>query len=564
MLVGLISEMRLISRSLQTDTVSVRKARVWYMIEECMKSRAKFSNLLKFVLAVFFVFSVLLPLISMLVNMGQTDIMKILSGAKFQKACLNSLKVGIVTTLVSTPLAYFLAWSVTRTELPFKGVFTVLFSLPMMIPSISQGTGLILLFGANGILTRLFHLQGNIYGFHGIVIGETMYVTPVLFLMFSDVLTYEDYVPYEAAQVLGIPRFRRFTAITLPFLMKPLLSAVFTAFSLTVTDYGVPLTIGGKLKTLPVLMYEDVIGLLDFGKGSVIGAVLLIPAVMAFAADLLTREQSKSGFVSQSYVKRKDRNSVVIAAVGCIAFSLFVFLPIAMFCVLMAVKNYPIDLHLTTDNITKTFTMGGAEYLRNSLVIAFGTGLLGAGGGFLTAYCSVRMKGLTSRLLHLLSITTMAIPGLVLGLSYVLFYKASFLYGTLAILILVNMMHFFASPYLMFYNVFGKLNENLEAVGLTLGVSRTRVVRDVIFPQCSGTFLEAFAYFFVNSMITISAVSFLANSVTRPIALLIPQYEAQSFMECSAFVSILILFGNLLVKWAVYVLKNLLANEKAG
>ncbi|MDO4475260.1 MAG: ABC transporter permease subunit [Lachnospiraceae bacterium] len=526
------------------------------------KRGADFSVCLKILLAAFFVVSVLLPLIAMLVNMGSTDVMKIVGGAKFQKACLNSVKVGAVTTLISVPLAYFLAWSVTRTAMPCKGLFMILFALPMMIPSISQGTGLILLFGANGLLTRLLHLQGNIYGFHGIVIGETMYVAPVLFLMFSDVLTYEDYVPYEAAQVLGIPRLRRFTSITLPFLWKPLISAVFTAFSLTVTDYGVPLTIGGKLKTLPVLMYEDVIGLLDFGKGSVIGAVLLIPAVIAFLVDLLTREQSKSAFVSKAFEQKKDRGSLALATAGCTVFGVFVFLPIAMFCALMVMKNYPIDLSLTTDNITKTFTMSGGEYLRNSLVIALATGLLGALIGFLTAYCSARMSSVTSRLLHLLSITTMAIPGLVLGLSYVLFYKSTFMYGTLAILILVNMMHFFASPYLMFYNVLGKLNENLEAVGLTLGVSRARIVRDVIWPQCIGTFLEVFAYFFVNAMITISAVSFLANSVTRPIALLIPQYEAQSFLECSAFVSILILVSNLLVKGGVYLLRRFLSRRE--
>lgn len=527
-----------------------------------MRKKPVSSRLLKLALALFFAVAVLLPLLRMLAYMGSTDVFKVVGSGNFKKACLNSLRVGLLTTLISIPLAYALAWCVTRTHLRLRGFWSMLFSLPMLIPSISQGSGLIILFGANGVLTRLLHLNGNIYGFHGIVIGEAMYVTPIVFLMLADVLVYEDYTPYEAAQVLGLPRPRQFCAITLPFLRRPLISAVFTAFSLTVTDYGVPLTIGGKVKTLPVLMYEDVIGLLDFGKGSVIGAVLLIPAVLAFLVDLANQERGGSAFVSRRFVIRRNNLRDGLSCALCAVVGVFMLLPVAAFGVLTFLTNYPIDLSFTLDNITKTLRMSGGTYLVNSLVISVGVGLLGVAIATATAYCTTRMLSPSARVLHLFSITSMAIPGLVLGLSYVLFFKTSFLYGTIALLILVNMIHFFASPYLMFYNTFGKLNEHLEAVGLTLGVSRLRIVWDVILPQCRGTMLEAFSYFFVNSMITISAVSFLANSATKPVALLIPQYEAQSFLECSAFVSLLILFCNLLVKAAVHFLKGAIARRE--
>jgi len=527
-----------------------------------MRKRPISSSLLKLTLLVFFAVAVLLPLLRMLAYMGSTDILKVLSGAGFRKAALNSLKVGLLTTAESIPLAYALAWSITRTHLRFRGLWSVLFSLPMLIPSISQGSGLIILFGANGVLTRLLHLGGNIYGLHGIVIGEAMYVTPIAFLMFSDVLAYEDYTPYEAAQVLGIPKLRQFCAITLPFLRRPMISAVFAVFSLTVTDYGVPLTIGGKVKTLPVLMYEDVIGLLDFGKGSVIGAVLLIPAVLAFLADLCNRDSGGNSFVVRQFVIQENRLRDSLACALCAAVGIFMLLPVAAFGVLSFITNYPVDMTFTLDNIAKTLRMSGGTYLANSLLISVSAGLLGVFIATVTAYCSTRLVSPVSRLLHLFSITSMAIPGLVLGLSYVLFFKSSFLYGTIAILVLVNMIHFFASSYLMLYNTFGKFNEHLEAVGLTLGVSRLRIVWDVILPQCRGTMLEAFSYFFVNSMITISAVSFLANSVTKPVALLIPQYEAQSFLECSAFISLLILCSSLLMKAAVHLLKDAIAKQK--
>ena len=76
--------------------------------------------------------------------------------------------------------------------------------------------------------------------------------------------------------------------------------------------------------------------------------------------------------------------------------------------------------------------------------------------------------------MHLIAITSLAIPGLVLGLSYVMTFKNTPIYGTILILILVNLVHFFASPYLMMYNTFGKINQNLESVGQTLGISRIK------------------------------------------------------------------------------------------
>lgn len=155
-----------------------------------------------------------------------------------------------------------------------------------------------------------------------------------------------------------------------------------------------------------------------------------------------------------------------------------------------------------------------------------------------------------------MSITSLAIPGIVLGLSYVLAFKGSFIYGTFAVLILVNSIHFFSSPYLMFYNSMGKLSGDLEAVGATLGIGRFRMIRDVFIPTLRSTIMESFTYFFVNSMMTISAVAFLANADTKPVALMINQFEAQVLLEAAAFVSLTILAVNLITKGLIALVKK--------
>jgi iron(III) transport system permease protein len=145
---------------------------------------------------------------------------------------------------------------------------------------------------------------------------------------------------------------------------------------------------------------------------------------------------------------------------------------------------------------------------------------------------------------------------MVLGISYVLFFKGSFIYGTLAVLILVNIVHFLASPYLMAYNSLGKLNTNLEAVGLTLNVGRFHIIKDVLIPQTKLTILEMFSYFFVNSMMTISAVSFLSTVRNKPVALLITQFESQLFLEGAAFISLSILLCNFAMKALVFFVRK--------
>jgi iron(III) transport system permease protein len=322
------------------------------------------------------------------------------------------------------------------------------------------------------------------------------------------------------------------------------------------TDYGVPLMIGGRFITLPVLMYQEVIGLLDFSRGSVIGSFLLIPALIAFVFDLLSKERGNQNFVVQEKAKRKSPLRDGAAFGYCLLVCALIALPIVVFGILTFIKSYPTDMSFSPANIVKTLGMGAGRYLANSLIIALAVALLGTFLSYVIAYFTARTTGKSSKVLHLISITSLAIPGLVLGLSYVLFFKGSFIYGTLAMLVLVNILHFLASPYLMAYNSLGKLNANLEDVGLTLGIRRFHIIRDVLVPQTRETIIEMLSYFFVNSMMTISAVSFLYTVQNKPVSLMITEFEAQLFLEAAAFVSLLILGCNFLLKCLIYVLRR--------
>lgn len=512
-----------------------------------------------FLIAFFFV-AVIFPLVRMLSFLAQTNVHGVVSSTQFKNALVNSLVATTISTVISVVVASVLAFCISRTQIKCKPMFTVLVTLPMLIPSVSHGMGLILLFGTNGTLTNLFHLKSSIYGFGGLIVGSVIYSFPIAFLMMADILNYENYVPYEACRVFGLSPFSRFKAVTFPYLRRPMISVFFATFAMIATDYGVPLMVGGKYVTLPVLMYQEVVGLLDFGKGAVIGTALLVPAIVAFLLDVLNKDKASSSFSAKKFPQKVSHVKLILSYVFVCAVAICVLILIVPFIVLSFVAKYPVDLSLSMAHVSRVWTSGGLSYLRNSLLMSVFTAVSGTVVAFASAYFTSRTKGKISRFMHLISITTLAIPGMVLGLSYMLFFRSTFLYGTFAILILVNAMHFFSSPYLMAYNSFSKLNPHLEAVGLSLGVSRWQIVRDVFVPQMRGTITEMFSYFFVNAMMTISAVSFLSTAANKPISLMINMFQAYMILEGAAFVSLLILCVNIAMKGLVYILKRRVGN----
>ncbi len=493
--------------------------------------------------------TVLLPLAGMFLNLNGESIQAVFGSGMLGTVLRNSVTVSLLTTVISMVLAFLLAWCVERTAIPFKKCIRILATLPMLIPSVSIGMGAILLGGNNGLLTNLFGFEGgSVYGLPGIVWGSVMYSFPVAFLMFANVLRYEDSAPYEAAEILGISPVHRFFSITLPYLRKPLISVAFSVFTLSFTDYGVPLMVGGKFKTLPMVMYQEVIGQLDFAKGCVYGIMMLIPAVIAFIVDYVNKDGGNSAFVIKPFVLKKKPWKDALAFLVSVLITLFSILPIISFIVLAFVKKYPTDLTLTLANIQKTLAANGGKYLLNSVLIALSVAVIGSVICILLAYYTARFCRKLNRGLHLVAISTASVPGIVLGLSYILAFKSTPIYGTMVILIAVNIVHFLSSPYLMIYASFSKVNKNMEAVASTLGIGKLRLLFDIMLKGCKNTIGEMFSFFFVNSMMTISAVSFLANTKNKPIALLINQFEAQAQMEYAAVVSLLILVFNIVVK----------------
>ena len=502
------------------------------------------KKLLYFGLLFVFCFLLIIPLANMIINING-DVFLLFSNKVFVHSLINSLCISVISSLISIVLGTMFALAFNRFHIYMHSFISIILILPMFLPTICNGTSILLLFGNNGIFVNLFHMD-PIYGFSGIVFGSVLFTYPIVFLSISNILSVEPLNTYYAADILGIKKVDQFILITLPYLAKSLFNNFILVFALIISDYGIPLIVGGKIKTLAILMYENVLGLGDFTYGYIISLVMMfLSAVLIIGVPKSNLKLDSRYVESRVYIKNKLEKLV---NVWLYFFASFIILLFMLFLINAFVVSFPNNMSFTFDNFKSVFYYGnGSKSLIVSIEMAILVSSLGTVLSFLLAYYNTRIR--ESKLLNLISTIPAALSGLVIGLSYVLFFRNSNIYRTIWILVFVNIVHLISTPYTMQKSTLSKLNSNIEIISETLGLNSYNVLFDIIIPQMVETIIDAMSYLFVSTMITISAISFLANSKFRSLALLIPQYESQQQFENIAAITLVILIVNLFAKF---------------
>ena len=490
----------------------------------------------------------ILPLLTLTFHVTGADWQYILKDGNFWAAVKNSLIYTTASAVITTVLALIAAYLLNTSSLKKKNLFVILLTLGMLVPTISVGLGLRVLFGTNGFIDLLFGLEIEVRGFPGLILGSVMTSFPATFLILYDALHYEDKGPYDAASIMGIKRFSTFFRLTIPYLRIALISAFFACFTLIFSDYGMPMEIAGKVKTLPMYLYDQFMSSFQYGRGSIAGFILLVPSVISFVFDLIFKDQSVNEKQNKLIKAEKGFNTGAVIVIAALCFVLFV--PQLAFISLSLTKAFPNDLSFTLEHIANIFSnthgVGLTAYIWNSLSLALLTALLGTTFAYLLGYLSVRKTGKMAKVVDLLALSTIAIPGLVLGIGFIFLFKGTngYFYGTILILVVVNIFHFLGSPYLLAKNCLSKINSDYEVIGETLRISKGRIIKNVLIPNSVSTLIEMFSYFFLNSMITISAVAFLCSYDNQPLSILITTYEKNSNYEMQSVISLIILFLN--------------------
>ncbi|MEE8202827.1 MAG: ABC transporter permease subunit, partial [Alphaproteobacteria bacterium] len=211
----------------------------------------------------------------------------------------HTITIGIVTTVIVVTLAFVYAYALTRSCMPFKGLFRGIALIPILAPSLLPAISLVYLFGNQGMIKGVMGGQ-SIYGPIGIVIALSFWIFPHAVLILTTALSMADARLYEAAVALRASKLRIFFTVTLPAAKYGVMSACFVAFTYAITDFGAPKVIGGWYNVLSVDIYKQVVGQWNFQMGAVVSVVLLSPVILSFIADRLVQRRQVAQISARS------------------------------------------------------------------------------------------------------------------------------------------------------------------------------------------------------------------------------------------------------------------------
>jgi iron(III) transport system permease protein len=466
----------------------------------------------------------------------------------------NSLWVSALSTVITVPLAFGYAYALTRSCMPLRGLFKTIALVPILVPSLLPGIALVYLFGNQGLIRGLL-FGHTIYGPIGIVIAETFATFPHALLIILTALSLADARLFEAAIALRASRARIFWSVTVPGARYGLISATFVVFTTVITDFGAPKVIGGQYNVLATDVYKQVIGQHNFEMGAVVSVVLLVPAAVAFGVDRLARRRQVALLSTRAvpYEPRPQRGWDWAMLAYCALVSVFLLGIIAVSQFAALVKFFPYDLSLTLAHYDFDLRDGGgwAAY-SNSIRLGLLTAVVGTVIVFVGAYLVEKGRGFAvgRAVFQFLAMLPMAIPGLVLGLSYIFFFNhpsnpLGGLYRTMSILVINTIVHFYTVGHLTAVTALKQMDPEFETVSASLKQPFYRTFWRVTVPVCLPSTLDIAIYLFVNAMTTVSGVVFLYGPDTELASVAVLNMDDAGQIASAAAMAMMIFYTNI-------------------
>ncbi len=448
----------------------------------------------------------------------------------------NSLFLAVVVGLVSTALGLVFALVVTRSGFRYKKLLRALTVLPIITPPFVIGLALILMFGLSGSVTQfvanIFDVPPTrwLYGLPGLIIAQTLAFTPIAFLVLIGVVEGVSPSMEEAAQTLRANKWQTFRTVSLPLMRPGLANAFLLGFIESMADFGNPLVLGGNFDVLSTEIFFAIVGAqYDQGRAAVLAIVLLFFTLSAFYA-----QRAWLGKKSYTTVTGKGDAGVhplmprglaipvfTIAALwGAFTIIVYGMIVYGSFVELWGVRNTLTLKHYITAFSLKfgenglLWTGAAWDSFWTTIKIAAAAAPLTAAVGLITAYLLTRQNFRGKNAFEFGTMLSFAIPGTVIGVSYILAFNVPPIEITGTGIILVVSFIFRNMPVGVRAGIasMSQLDKSLDESSLTLGANSWQTFRRVILPLLRPAILAALVYSFVRAMTAISAVIFLVSA----------------------------------------------------
>ncbi|MEY3953597.1 MAG: hypothetical protein RLZZ397_477 [Pseudomonadota bacterium] len=515
--------------------------------------------------AIGFLLLMIFPLLSLFSNSflnehGQLSIVhwqQLTESPGLFQAAWNTLWVALTVTLITVPLAFAYAYAIQRTCIPLKGLWRVLGLSALLGPSLVGAISFVQWFGNQGVLKSWLG-ETSIYGPLGIVLATVYSSFPHAFMILLVALATTDGRLYEAADAMKAHPIRKFMTVTLPGVRFGLISSAWVVFAYSISEFGIPKVLGGNFKVLAVEIYTQVVGLQNFNQGAVVSIVLLIPVMVGFALTWRSQQKQQALLTSRATLYKPPtsllRDSVFL--LFCIVLAAAMLAVIAMAIYSSLVKFWPYNLSLTLNHYTVGLVNAGVwDAYFNSIQLSLLTAAIGTPVIFFVAYLLEKTQASERTLkpmIRLAAALPMGIPGMVLGIGYILFFNhpnnpLQDLYHTLLIMVLANVIHYYTPCHLTATTALKNIDKEFEAVSASLKVSAFTTLWRVTLPICTPAVLDIGRYLFVNSMTTVSALVFLYSTETIPASVSILHLDEAGDMGAAAAMATLIILTSLFI-----------------
>jgi len=459
-----------------------------------------------------------------------------LSGGPRCGVAWNTLLLALICGAGTTALGLAFALVVTRSNFRFKKLLRAMSILPIITPPFVIGLALILLFSRSGAVNHALEWAFGIdpsrwfYGLPGLILAQLLSFTPIAFLVLIGVVEGVSPSMEEAAQTLRANSWRTFIDVSLPLMRPGLANAFLIGFIESIADFGNPIVLGGNFGVLATEVFYSVVGAqLDQGRAAALGLLLLGFALAAFFAQrwvlgrkVYTVVSGKGDSGLPTPLPDHVRRICYATAVPWIILTVVIYL---MAFAGGFVEQWGRNYTPTLRHYIKAF---GIESGPNGLLwvgtawSSFWTTVklsaiaapLTAALGLLTAYILTRHRFRGQSAFEFGTLLSFAIPGTVIGVSYILAFNVPpiELTGTALILIVCNVFRNMPVGVRAGMASMAQIDKSLDEASATLGARGFTTLRRVLLPLLKPAVVAALVYSFVRSVTTVSAIVFLVSA----------------------------------------------------
>ena len=484
---------------------------------------------------------------------------RVLGQPFFRTALGNSLVVGVGGMLGAILLGIPLAVLATRYVIAGRDFLATLAVLALVSPPFIGAYAWIMMLGRNGFVRAWLDGIGielpPIYGFFGILLVFSLKFYPFVFLLVSSALRTLNPSIEEAAQGLGAGPWRRFFGVTLPLVFPAVSAGALLAFVLSIADFGTPAIVGGQVRVLATTAYNlftsEMTGNPGLASATSVVLIALSMVVVALQRWSVRRRNVAGSLLRKPEPKRLPLPASIAAHAICYAIVIASSLP-SLVVIYTSFRRtsgpvfrtgYSFDSYARILREVPQVISNSALYSLTAvaLIVIVGTLI-----GYVVARSERRIAGLLDASLFI----PYVVPGIVLGLAFVITFNVKPIEITGTAIIIVLMLFIRRLPYAVrsSASILKQIRGSIEEAAISLGAAPARAFAMVTMPLMLPGIVAGALMSFITAIneLSSSLILYVGKTMTMPVRIYLSVLDGE-FGTAAALSTILLVASGLSV-----------------